>query len=149
MSRAGDRMPSQATTRSALERRAPLGPLGHDADHAVAVLHQLDDRVLVDDRQVALERLDQGAEADGHGDRRLVGARRDRPPRRRDLVVDADLLEGLVALEAEHVAARDVVARGHPLEHDGLEAAEAQQAGEGHPDHPAADDHDSHHGRGA
>jgi hypothetical protein len=38
------------------------------------------------------------------------------------------------------------VARRHPLEHDRLDAPQAQEPGERHPDHSAADDHDSHHG---
>ena len=69
MVRVGDITPSHATTRSESSVVRPVGALDLDADDAVvAVADEVDDRVLVDDRQVAGEGLDERAEADGDRD---------------------------------------------------------------------------------
>jgi hypothetical protein len=122
-----------------LEGLLAVRPLDHDPhDAPLAVAHEVGDGVLVDDRQVARERQEDLADLHRHRDGRSVRPRGDVPAAAPDLVEDADLLQGRVALVAEHVAARDVRALGHPLDHDRLHAAQAKEPRKRHADHPAA-----------
>ena len=88
------------------------------------------------------------AVVDGDADRDPVGPHADVATGGAQALEDAELLEGVVALVAEHEAARAVDAGGRALQHHRVVAAGAQQAGERETDHPAPDDDRADHAVG-
>ena len=145
MSRTADARPSHATTRSASIRAGPPGPSADHADDAVALADQIDHGLPVGHGHALGERRHDDAVVDGDADRDAVGPHADVAAGGAQALEDAELLEGVVALVAEHEAARSVDAGGGALEHHRVVPARPQQPGEGEADHPATDDDGADH----
>ena len=125
--------------------RAAAGALALHAHDPVAVADEGDDGLPVGHRHVLGEGGHDDPVVNGDADRDPVGPRPHIAPRPPQALQHPELLEGVEALVAQHEPAGAVHAGGRPLQHHGVVAPGAQEAGEGELDHPAADDDGADH----